>query len=62
MAILVVNDKVYAALGEKLTKAIFDNLDKIAAAHAAGKNIKKENAAKGLDFMKMNEGAAKVLK
>ncbi|MBR1805931.1 MAG: TAXI family TRAP transporter solute-binding subunit [Selenomonadaceae bacterium] len=62
MAILVVNDKVDAALGEKLTKAIFDNLDKIAAAHAAGKNIKKENAAKGLDFMKMNEGAAKVLK
>ena len=62
MAILVVNDKVDAALGEKLTKAIFDNLDKIAAAHAAGKNIKKENAAKGLDFMKVNEGAAKVLK
>jgi len=62
MAILVVNDKVDAALGEKLTKAIFDNLDKIAAAHAAGKNIKKENAAKGLDFMKINEGAAKVLK
>lgn len=62
MAILVVNDKIDAALGEKLTKAIFDNIDKIAAAHAAGKNIKKENAAKGLDFMKMNEGAAKVLK
>ena len=62
MAILVANDKIDAALGEKMTKAIFDNLDKIAAAHAAGKNIKKENAAKGLDFMKMNEGAAKVLK
>ena len=62
LAILVVNDKVDAALGEKLTKAIFDNVDKIAAAHVAGKNINKDNAAKGLDFMKMNEGAAKVLK
>ena len=62
MAILVANDKIDAALGEKLTKAIFDNIDKIAAAHVAGKNIKRENAGKGLDFMKMNEGAAKVLK
>ena len=62
MAILVANDKIDAALGEKLTKAIFDNLDKIAAAHAAGKNITKDSALKGLDFMKMNEGATKVLK
>ena len=62
LAILVANDKIDAALGEKLTKAIFDNVDKIAAAHVAGKNINKDNAAKGLDFMKMNEGAAKVLK
>ena len=62
MAILVANDKIDAALGEKLTKAIFDNLDKIAAAHAAGKNITKDGALKGLDFMKMNEGATKVLK
>ena len=62
MAILVANDKIDAALGEKMTKAIFDNVDKIAAAHAAGKNINKDNAAKGLDFMKVNEGAAKVLK
>ena len=62
MAILVANDKIDAALGEKLTKAIFDNLDKIAAAHSAGKNITKENALKGMDFIKMNEGATKVLK
>ena len=62
MAILVCNDKIDAALGEKLTKAIFDNVDKIAAAHAAGKNITKANALKGMDFIKMNEGAAKVLK
>ena len=62
MAILIANDKIDAALGEKLTKAIFDNLDKIAAAHSAGKNITKDGALKGLDFIKMNEGATKVLK
>ena len=62
MAILVANDKIDAALGEKLTKAIFDNVDKIAAAHAAGKNITKEKALEAMDFIKMNEGAAKVLK
>ena len=62
MAILVCNDKIDAALGEKLTKAIFDNVDKIAAAHSAGKNIKKESALTGMDFIKMNDGATKVLK
>ncbi|MBE8951893.1 MAG: TAXI family TRAP transporter solute-binding subunit [Quinella sp. 1Q7] len=62
MAILVCNDKIDAALGEKLTKAVFDNVDKIAAAHSAGKNIKKESALTGMDFIKMNEGATKVLK
>ncbi|MBR3498441.1 MAG: TAXI family TRAP transporter solute-binding subunit [Selenomonadaceae bacterium] len=62
MAILVANEKIDAALGEKLTKAIFDNLDKIAAAHSAGKNISKATALEGLDFIKMNEGAVKVLK
>ncbi len=62
MAILVANDKIDADLGEKVTQAIFDNVDKIAAAHSAGKNINKENALKGMDFIKMNEGATKVLK
>lgn len=62
MAILVANDKIDAALGEKLTKAIFDNLDKIAAAHSAAKSITKEDALKGMDFITMNEGATKVLK
>ena len=62
MAILVANDKIDAALGEKLTKAIFDNLDKIAAAHSAGKIISKATALEGMDFIKMNEGAVKVLK
>jgi len=62
MAILICNEKIDAALGEKLTKAIFDNVDKIAASHAAGKNITKANALKGMDFIKLNEGAEKVLK
>lgn len=62
MAILVANDKIDAALGEKLTKAVFDNLDKIAATHAAGKNITKATALEGMEFITMNEGAEKVLK
>ena len=62
MAILVANDKIDTALGEKLTKAIFDNLDKIAAAHSAGKSITKATALEGMDFITMNEGATKVLK
>ena len=62
MAILVANDKIDAALGEKLTKAIFDNTDKIAAAHSAAKSITKATALEAMDFIKMNEGAAKVLK
>ena len=62
MAILVANDKIDAALGEKLTKAVFDNLDKIAAAHSAAKSISKATALEGMDFIKMNEGATKVLK
>ncbi len=62
MAILIANDKIDAALGEKITKAIFDNVDKIAAAHSAGKNITKANALEAMDFIKMNEGANKVLK
>ena len=62
MAILVANEKIDAALGEKLTKAVFDNLEKIAAAHAAAKGITKATALEGLDFIDLNEGAAKVLK
>ncbi len=62
MAILVANDKIDAALGEKVTKAIFDNVDKIAAAHSAGKNINKATALEAMDFITMNEGAEKILK
>ena len=62
MAILVTNDKVNADNGYAVTKAIFGNLDKIGVAHSAAKQISKESALKGMDFIKMNEGAEKFLK
>ena len=34
----------------------------LAAAHAAAKSITKATALEAMDFIKMNEGAAKVLK
>ncbi len=62
MAILVSNDKMDEEKGYSVTKAIFGNLDKISAAHSAAKNIKKETATNGLDFMQMNKGAEKFYK
>ena len=62
MAILVASDKVSEETGYKVTKAIFSNLDKIRAVHPAAEKISKENATAGLDFIKMNEGAAKFFK
>ena len=59
MAILVANDKLGDDKGYSITKAIFENLDKISASHSAAKNIKKETATEGLDFMQMNKGAVK---
>ena len=62
MAILVTNDKVDADTGYNVTKAIFSNLEKIGVAHSAAKQITKEGATKGLDFIKVNEGAEKFFK
>lgn len=62
MAILVANEKIDAKLGEQIAKALFDNLEKLQAVHAAAKNISKENAKLGIDFLKLNEGAANILK
>lgn len=62
MAILIANEKIDAKLGEQIAKALFDNLEKLQAAHAAAKNISKENAKRGIDFLKLNEGAASVIK
>ena len=62
MAILVTNDKIDANTGYEVTKAIFNGVDRIGVAHAAGKQISKDKALDGMDFIKMNEGAEKFLK
>ena len=62
MAILVTTDKMTDQVGQSITKAIFENTDKLAAAHSAAKSIKKETALNGMNFIKMNEGAEKYLK
>ncbi|MBQ7198638.1 MAG: TAXI family TRAP transporter solute-binding subunit [Selenomonadaceae bacterium] len=62
MAILVTTDRMDAQTGYDITKAIFSNTDKLAAAHSAAKAISKETALNGMNFIKMNEGAEKFLK
>ena len=62
MAILVASDKIDDENAYTITKALFTNVDKIVAAHPAGKNIKKETALNGINFIKMNSGAEKFLK
>lgn len=61
MAILVANNKVDDKIGEQVTKAIFDNLERLHNAHAAAKAITKESALDGLEFITINPGAKKVL-
>jgi uncharacterized protein len=55
---LVTHEGVPADTVYKMTKAMFDNLDQLAAAHAAGKAIKKENALKGMP-VPLHPGAEK---
>ena len=62
MAILVASDKVSDDTGYAVTKALFENLDKLSAAHSAAKNIQKDTATNGLDFMTFNKGAEKFFK
>ncbi|MBQ4211923.1 MAG: TAXI family TRAP transporter solute-binding subunit [Selenomonas sp.] len=61
MAMLVANDKVDDKLGYALTKALFNNLDRLHAAHAAAKAIVKEKAMEGMS-LPMNAGAEKFFK
>ena len=61
MAMLVATDKVDDQLGYDITKAIFNNLDRIKAAHSVGKLITKEGATKGMP-LPMNAGAEKYFK
>ena len=50
------NDEVYA-----ITKAIYDHLDQLVAAHSAAKGIHLETAAKNLP-VPLHPGAAKYFK
>ena len=62
MAILVTTDKMDDKTGYDVTKAIFTNVDKLAQAHMAAKNIEKKTGLAGMGFIKMNSGAEKFLK
>ena len=55
---LVTHQGVPADTVYKMTKAIFDNLDQLHAAHAAAKAISKENATKGMP-LPLHPGAEK---
>jgi len=56
--VLVTHEGVPAETIYKMTKAMFDNLDQMVAAHAAAKAIKRENAVKGLP-VPLHPGAEK---
>ena len=55
---LVTHEGVPADTVYKMTKAMWENLDALVAAHAAGKAIRKENALKGLP-VPLHPGAEK---
>jgi TRAP transporter TAXI family solute receptor len=55
---LVTHEGVSTDTVYKMTKALWENLDALVAAHAAGKGIKKENALKGMP-LPLHPGAEK---
>lgn len=57
-AMLVVTDKMDADLAFNITKAIYDNTERMKAAHAVGKEITKESAKQGMS-VDLHAGAAK---
>lgn len=59
-SMLVTTDKMDETMGYDITKALFDNLDKLRAAHAAAKAISKETAKEGMSIP-LNAGAEKYL-
>jgi TRAP transporter TAXI family solute receptor len=58
---LVTHEGVSADMVYKLTKSMWENLDALVAAHAAGKAIKKESALKGMP-VPLHPGAEKYYK
>ena len=61
MAMLVATDKVDEKLGYDITKALFDNIEKLQAAHSAAKQITKESAKDGMSIG-LNAGAERYYK
>jgi hypothetical protein len=57
-AMLVVTDKMDADLAFNITKAIYDNVERMKAAHSVGKEISKESAKQGMS-VELHAGAAK---
>jgi TRAP transporter TAXI family solute receptor len=58
---LVTHEGVKEETVYQMTKAMFENLDALAAAHAAGRSIKLENALDGMPIP-LHPGAARYLK
>ncbi len=56
--LLVTTDKMEKSLGEKIVKVIYENLDRMKAAHAVGQYISKATGMEGMSIP-MNEGAKK---
>lgn len=59
--LLVTTDKMDASLGEQIVKVIYENLDRMKAAHAVGQYFSKVTGLEGMSIP-MNEGAEKYLK
>jgi TRAP transporter TAXI family solute receptor len=57
-AMLATTDKMSEEMAYNITKAIFENLDKLAAAHAAGKLVSLETAQEGISIP-LHPGAEK---
>ncbi|MGK0465053.1 TAXI family TRAP transporter solute-binding subunit [Clostridium sp.] len=60
-AMLVVNADLDEDIAYQMVKSIYDNQDRIIAAHNVGKNITKETALDGMS-VKVHSGAAKYFK
>ena len=61
-AIIIASDKLSAKAGYDITKAIFQNPEKILASHPAASTIDKKFALVGMGFIEMNEGAENFIK
>ncbi|HHU70395.1 MAG TPA: TAXI family TRAP transporter solute-binding subunit, partial [Thermoanaerobacterales bacterium] len=58
MAMLVVTEDMDEDLAYNITKAIYDNIDRLVVAHPVGKMITKEGALDGMPI-ELHPGAAK---